>query len=642
MCGIAGVVEFEGAPPGAARTAAGRMVAALGHRGPDGTGLVEWCGDGTREPHAVLGHTRLAIIDLSERGAQPMRNDEGRIGVTYNGEIYNFAAVRRELEALGRRFVSRSDTEVLVQGYEAWGRDVVSRLRGMFAFGVWDASRRTLLLARDRFGIKPLYVHRTNGRLVFASEVRALLASGLVPARLDTEALDWYLRYQTVPAPRTLVRDVRVLPPGTVLEAVAEREAGPEPYWDLLEAASRRARPPADEVLPVTRRLLREAAELHLVSDVPVGIFLSGGIDSSALVSLVRSVGQQPRTFAVTMAGTPQDEAPYARAVAEAFDADHHEIPLDDAALVGQLPEALDATDHPSGDGINTFVVSRAVRREGMKVALSGLGGDELFGGYPSFERLARLPAFAGFWQRTPPAMRRAAAAAVRSLGRESVAAVKTAAVLEGDASLPSAFPVLRELFSREQRGRLRGPDAGADAPAVPDPYVALLERAAARHDAADVMALVSYAESRTYMHDVLLRDTDQMSMRHGLEVRVPLLDHELAEHVVSLPAAAKSRPGRAKPLLVDALERPLPEPGVTRPKQGFVLPFDRWMRGALRPLCEHHLGPGGLAGHGVLDAGEIAALWQRFLAGSPQTTWARPWTLVALSAWLERTGVSV
>jgi asparagine synthase (glutamine-hydrolysing) len=641
MCGIAGVVTPRSSDDLEPRAAVARMVRALAHRGPDGTGLVDCAlppaADG---PRAVLGHTRLAIIDLSARAAQPMASPRRPMWLTFNGEIYNFADIRRDLEARGRRFESDSDSEVILQGFEEWGRAVIPRLRGMFAFALWDGERGELTLARDRFGIKPLYVHQTATRLVFASEVRALLASGLTPRRLDRQALDLYLRYQTVPTPRTLIDGVRMMPPGTAMTMRAGGRGVPEPYWDLLDAVSpEAARDDLGTRASVVRDLLREAAALHLVSDVPVGVFLSGGIDSSALVSLVRAAGQRPRTFAVALAGTPQDETRYARAVARAFDADHCEIPLDEEVIVRQLPEALAAVDHPSGDGINTYVVSRAVREAGVKVALSGLGGDELFGGYPSFDRLARLPAYADFWRWTPPAVRRAAAAAVRSIGRESVAAVKAAAVIESDGTVPGTFPVLRELFSRDQRASLLGAHQAGES--EPDPYAELLAEAAARGRAVDVMALVSYAEARTYMHDVLLRDTDQMSMCHGLEVRVPLLDHRLAEYVVGLPSGAKIRTGRSKPLLVDSLDLALPPAGVDRPKQGFVLPFDRWMRGALRPLCEQHLGRDGLAGRGLLEPKAVDALWARFLARSPQTTWSRVWTLVALDAWLERTGVS-
>jgi asparagine synthase (glutamine-hydrolysing) len=374
----------------------------------------------------------------------------------------------------------------------------------------------------------------------------------------------------------------------------------------------------------------------HLVSDVPVGLFLSGGIDSSALVALARERGITPRTFVVTFPGLEADEGRFAAAVAHSCGADHHEIPLTEIELLAELPRALASVDHPSGDGINTYVVSQAVRRAGVKVALSGLGGDELFGGYPSFRRLRRLAAVAPVWRRSPAALRGMAARTIRAVGGGSIAADKTAAVLERDGSVPRTFPILRGMFTPEGRRDLLDERVWAlrsDA----DPYETLLHEAAARAPRADTMALTSYAEARTYMHDVLLRDTDQMSMAHGLEVRVPLLDDRLVSYVMGLPEEIKTAGRTAKPLLVESLGAALPETCVTRPKQGFVLPFDRWMRSELRPFCEHHLGRAGLSGRGVVRAPAVDALWRAFLDRHHRTNWARPWTLVALNAWIEQ-----
>jgi asparagine synthase (glutamine-hydrolysing) len=534
------------------------MIDALGHRGPDGCGITGCLSPGaaaSQQPRATFGHRRLAIIDLSERGAQPMRSRTVPVWLTYNGEIYNFAAIRRELEALGRSFRSDSDSEVVLQGYEEWGRGVLARLRGMFAFALWDGRLNELVLARDRFGIKPLYFHRSGGTLLFASEIRALLASGQVPRRLDHVALDQFLAYQTVPAPRTLVEGIEMLPPGHVMVLGRDGRCDQHRYWDLLESADSTADAVSvEEARRRTRELLVESAALHLVSDVDVGIFLSGGIDSSALVSLVRSLGATPRTFSVVFPGTPYDESRQARSVAAAFGADHAEIGLAADELQGELPAALAAVDHPSADGINTFVVSRAVHRAGIKVALSGLGGDELFGGYPSFERLGHLALVGRAWRHAPQPVRQAAAAAARTLGGTSVASRKRAALLESDGTLPETFPVLRQLFPPDERARLTGGAVVEASRLAGDPYVTLLRGALADEPHVGQMALVTYAESRTYMHDVLLRDTDQMGMHHGLEVRVPLLDHRLAEYVAGLPDRVKRQNGAAKPLLVESL----------------------------------------------------------------------------------------
>jgi asparagine synthase (glutamine-hydrolysing) len=643
MCGIAGVLVTSGAA-GAWDPAAtvARMIDALSHRGPDGRGVVpcQQPGPDSRTGSSVvLGHARLAIIDLSERGAQPMRAAHTPMWITFNGEIYNFREIRGELQARGRRFASDTDTEVILQGYEEWGEAIIDRLQGMFAFALWDGRRGRLILARDRMGIKPLYLYRRDGLVLFASEVRALLASGLVPRRLDQIGLEQYLAYQTVPPPRTLVEGVTLMLPGHAASVggndgrIAQRR-----YWDLLTHASAEAAGanPA-QARSAVGELLERSAALHLVSDVPVGIFLSGGIDSSAIVALTRRAGITPRTFSVVLPGAVQDESSFARQVARHFGAEHTEIAIGETESRAALPAALAQVDHPSGDGVNTYLVSRAVRAAGYKVALSGLGGDELFGGYPSFKRLKRFAVYAKTWRRSPAPVRAAAVAAVRAFGGSSIATSKMAAVLESDGSMPHTFPLMRQMFSADMRRVLLG-DALVDQSAeLGDPYVALLREAVKAHPDAEVMTLVSYAEALTYMHDVLLRDTDQMSMAHGLEARVPLLDHRLAEYVMGLSERAKAPSGVPKRLLVESLGEPLPASAAKRPKQGFVLPFDRWMKGDLRGFCEQQLGPAGLSGRGVVSESAVQSLWKAFLAGDRRTSWSRPWTLVALNAWLDQ-----
>jgi asparagine synthase (glutamine-hydrolysing) len=642
MCGIAGVLMFR---PSANGRGAGALVTdmteALRHRGPDGGGVAVCRASETGGPAVAIGHRRLAVIDLSDRAAQPMRSADQPIWITFNGEVFNFAAVRRRLESCGRRFHSDSDTEVVLQGYEHWGLEVVDHLQGMFAFAIWDDVARRLVLARDRLGIKPLYVYRGLDFVLFASEVRALLRSGLVPPVLDQESTVDFLAYQTAPTPRTLVAGVNLIKPGHLVTVGSDGGWTERRYWDLLAQRSPEAAGSSEgEARRRVRDLLLQAAESHLVSDVPVGVFLSGGIDSSALVALTSAIGVRPRTFAVVMPGMPEDESRHAEVVAAQFKTDHTEIAVEEREMQEAIPTALGDVDHPSGDGLNTFIVSQAVRRAGIKVALSGLGGDELFGGYPSFHRLSRLRAYSAAWRRSPRAVRRVAAAAVRTIGRRAVAVEKAAAVLETDGSLAQAFPVLRQLFSARQRRRLVGGAAVSRRLEAGDPYQRLIEQAAETYPDADVMALTSFAEVRTYMHDVLLRDTDQMSMAHGLEARVPLLDHPLVEFVMGLPAALKAANGTPKRLLVESLPVPLPDACVRRPKQGFVLPFDRWMRGDLRRFCERRLGPAGLGGRGVFDPVAIEATWQAFLAGDRRMTWSRPWALVALDAWMEQNGI--
>lgn len=643
MCGIAGGMFWgDRVSEPRARAAVQTMVDRLGHRGPDGSGLYASADDVATagQPFVVLGHTRLAIIDVSAAGAQPMGDADGRPWVTFNGEIYNFAALRAELEREGEVFRSHSDTEVILRGYHAWGIEVLERLRGMFAFAVWDPARRRLLLARDRLGIKPIYVHRGDGFLLFASEVRALLATGLVPRRLDPTALWQYLGYQSVPAPRTLVDGVRAMEPASWMTISGSGDTGGGTYWRMLDAAAEPASVSADEARRRVADRLRDAVASHMVSDVPVGAFLSGGIDSSAVVALMAETGSQPRTFSVGFDERAFDEASHAALVARTFKADHTHVQLRGDDLLAQLPGALRAMDQPTGDGVNTYVVSGAVRARGITVALSGLGGDEIFGGYPSFARLMRVAGLGRAWGKSPAVLRRLAASAVRTMGGGSIAASKTAALVESDGEISSMFPVMRQLLSAADRESLLSNPLLERITEREDPYDRLLAEAFDDVPSSTSFARISFAEARTYMHDVLLRDTDQMSMAHALEVRVPLLDHELVDLVTSMPDDVKQSNGTPKRLLVESLGGLLPDTIVHRPKQGFTLPFDPWMRGPLRAFCEERLGDRGLAGRGLMKPDAIARLWRSFLDGGTDVSWSRLWVLVVLEAWLQAQGV--
>lgn len=644
MCGIAGGVFFDGRFRRDEIAAIGqRMLAAIRHRGPDGEGL--WIPDhagADRSPAPLLIHSRLAIIDTSSAGAQPMTGRGVSQHVTFNGEIYNFRHVRAALEAEGCTFDSQSDTEVILRGFAARGPRILEALRGMFALAIWNPDDRTLFLARDRFGIKPLYVASGDGWFLFASEVRALLATGLVPPVLDLDGLWHYLTYQTVPGPGTLIAGITMLDPGSTLVVDQQGRAHRAVYWDLAGAAQSVGAISRGDCLDRVRTLLAESVACHLVSDVPVGAFLSGGIDSSAVVALMREAGHTPRTFSVGFAESRFDESAHAEEVAGLVGSQHTSVRLDQATLLDQLPAALAAMDQPTGDGINTYVVSRAVRETGLTVALSGLGGDELFAGYPSFRRLPTLASAGAFWGLTPEPARSLVARVVRGLGGGSVAGEKAAAALASDGSLAALYPLMRQLLSRDQRLQVVAPRWRERLGAIPDPYVQLLQQGFARMNGAGWLSKVSYAEARTYMHDVLLRDADQMSMAHALEVRVPLVDHEVAAFVLALDDRQKAPGNTPKRLLVEALGTSLPERIVQRPKQGFTLPFEPWMRGQLRGFCERHLGPDGLSGRGLVEPAQVRHLWESFLAGGPNVTWSRLWMLVALDHWLEQHQVVV
>jgi asparagine synthase (glutamine-hydrolysing) len=587
-------------------------------------------------------HSRLAIIDTSRAGAQPMTARGLGSWITFNGEIYNFARIRPRLEAAGHAFDSRTDTEVILRGYATWGPSILQELRGMFALGLWNPETRELFLARDRFGIKPLYVARGEGWLLFASEVRALLATGLVEPRLDLDGLWQYLAYQTTPAPRTLIDGVEMLVPGSWLMVGAGGRDERSTYWDLAASAAPLADATPEQARRVIHRLLLDSVTSHLVSDVPVGAFLSGGIDSSAVVALMREAGATPRTFSVGFAEAEFDESAHAQQVASAVGAEHTAIKLSEQDLLDTLPEALAAMDQPTGDGVNTYIVSRAVRRTGLTVALSGLGGDELFGGYPSFSRLPRAAEVGRFWGRSSDQVRGFAGRALRLVGGTSVLATKAAAAVESDGSLAALYPLTRQLLTDEQRLSLFITAWRRRFSDLQDPYVSLLRDAFARMQASGSLTQVSYAESRTYMHDVLLRDADQMSMAHALEVRVPLVDHVLADFVMAVPDPLKTPGATPKPLLVESLGAALPRAIVNRPKKGFTLPFEPWMRNQLRGFCENRLGAAGLAGRGMFDPVRLASMWTSFQRGGTDVTWSRLWVLVTLETWLARHKVKI
>jgi asparagine synthase (glutamine-hydrolysing) len=622
------------------------MLRAMGHRGPDDQGVEEIC------PHVWLGNTRLAVLDLSKAGHQPMHDPETGNWIVYNGEVYNFKALRADIS--GSNWRSNTDSEVVLRAYSRWGKACLEHLRGMFAFAVWDSKHQELFLARDRLGIKPLYYYHGEGFLLFASEVRALLASGLVPRKIDPSGLWDYLGYQTVPTPRTIVNGVRVIPQGHMMSIKKDGHVQIHCYWDLLQNASIDSPSPTDARKRI-RELLLEAVELRLISDVPLGIFLSGGIDSSAVAGLVRELGKTPKTFSIVFSHPVYDESSFSRTVANRFKAEHTEIQLHEKELLELLPDALCSMDHPTGDGINTFLISHAVGKAGLKVALSGLGGDELFTGYPSFTRLEKLADFFRLWTYAPSTIKALTARGIRLLGN-SVRTEKTAALLESDGSLASAYPVMRQVFLPIQRRKMLRPEWLSQIKEEFDQYIKLLQTALVSvkfscgnvgcelplHKTTEreryLLTFVSYAEARTYMHDLLLRDTDQMSMAHSLEVRVPLLDHRLAEYVMGLPDSIKAPNGTPKRLLVESLNGILPEEIIKRPKQGFVLPFDPWMRGALKGFCEGRLMS--LAERGIFLPAAIKKLWEDFLAGRKNVTWSRIWVLVALEEWMERNGM--
>jgi asparagine synthase (glutamine-hydrolysing) len=582
------------------------------HRGPDDSGIAT-CG----EVH--LGNTRLAIIDTSTAGHQPMNDSQTGNWITYNGETYNFKDLRREFDADVAPWSSNTDTEVVLRAYGRWGVDAFRKLRGMFALAIWDHLKQTLLLARDPLGIKPLYYYADQNQFIFASELRALLASGLVPRKLSSAGVDSYLANGSVEAPLTIVDNVKQLLPGHCLQV--KEEAGKIELREVEFAVPERATVDGsrDDAVARLRSELEESVRLHLVSDVPLGVFLSGGMDSSALVGLLSHVSdQRPKTFSVVFDEAAYTEAPFSRAVAERFNTEHSEIRLSEDRLLDILPAATAAIDQPTMDGINSFVVSSAVKREGITVALSGLGGDELFAGYPSFRRALKFDAIS-------PASRRLLGMAT-SVGKfalnGSVQRQKFRQLMNSDGRPEDVYRISRQLFSTDAVTALTGREAVNHS------------SNGHRHDS-DIINAISRLELRGYMTNTLLRDTDAMSMAHSLEVRVPFVDVKLVDYVLSLPGEWKVRESDGpKPLLADVMSDLLPREFMGRPKMGFTLPFEKWMQGKMRREISAVLeDEKRLAG---LNSEMVGKVWRRFLEKPKAVGWSRPWAIYVLVKWCE------
>jgi asparagine synthase (glutamine-hydrolysing) len=621
MCGIAGIVRKR--EDGEPTSELHRMVETLRHRGPDDHGEVTF----TVDPWAIgLGSTRLAILDLSAAGHQPMEDESGRRYIVYNGEIYNYRELREELNGTCGQWRSKTDTEVILKGYAGWGKGCLERFRGMFAFALWDDNTKQLILVRDPLGIKPLYYSVAGDLLVFASEVRTILDSGLVPRRLSPEGLVSYLSFGTIETPFTILQGIHSLPGGHLLIAdlrKEEIEVRVEQYHDTSFPSHNEGFTDRMGSAHILRDELEKSVRAHLVSDVPVGAFLSGGIDSSAVVALMSHVSKEkPRTFSVVFSEKGFSEAPYARRIAGVYGTEHTEISLAEGDLLDMLPSSLLAMDQPTIDGVNTYVVSQAVRTSGITVALSGLGGDELFGGYPTFAR-ARL---ARYLKMVPRNLRGGIARAFRGIKAGSRWMTKAIDALDSELSPREIYLLSRRLFRRGEIENFfptlpkeRPKDHLPTVPQNIDPFLS-----------------ISLYEMGHYMMNMLLRDTDCMSMAHGLEVRVPFVDREVIRTVLSIPSAHKTDGRRPKSLLLDAVGDLLPEEVWKRPKMGFNLPFERWMRGCLASELEMVFSKSDFFKALGLDSRAVLEVWQRFQGAPYRVGWSRPWALYVLARWAE------
>jgi asparagine synthase (glutamine-hydrolysing) len=634
MCGIVGIVAHNSrVDPDILE----RATRSLSHRGPDDSGTIIIRENAPMPVEIGLGNRRLAILDLSPLGHQPMRDPETGSWIVYNGEIYNFREIRAELEREGIQFDSHSDTEVLLKAYRQWGESVLPKLRGMFAFAIWDGQRHRLLLARDPMGIKPIYYGVFGKTLLFASELRTLLGTGLIPRRMDCAGLLNYLTFGSLYDPITLVEGISCLRPGHYLmwENGALRDTK---YWDLLEnrqgsssnhshASPAQRKNQEEEIFAV----IEQSVSMQTVSDVPVGVFLSGGIDSSSLVGLLSRRGSHVSTFSIVFREADYSEAEYSRLVAKKFETDHHEILVSQVEALKAIPHALKAMDQPTIDGFNTFLVSQATRAAGIKVALSGLGGDELFAGYSSFKTVPQMERFLRYWAGLPDLVKGSLASSFSAFASDTDQSRKFAAMLAPNSRVSHPYYLTRMLFTPEQSDSL---SHSCSQQTIQRANACFFEELS-RTGELDPINRVSYLESRCYMLNTLLRDSDVMSMAHGLEIRVPLIDHQLAEQLLTLPAKWKMDGGTTKPLLVAALRGELPQEIVHRRKRGFTLPFEHWLRDELRAEVEstlRRIADGPLAT--VLNGHAVNRIWNDFLR--ERTSWSRPWSLYVLQRWCE------
>jgi len=639
MCGICGVIGLE--PQEAAIAATRRMMASIVHRGPDEEGILV-------SPTVVAGVRRLSIIDIAG-GSQPIWNESQTLAIVYNGEIYNFRELRTELESSGLVFRTRSDTEVILRSYETWGKDCVTHLHGMFSFAVVEMPQgpkspaTRVFLARDPLGIKPLYYSETGGVFVFASEVRALLASGLVSPRLCGDAVPSYLLFGSVGEPLTMVDKVFSLSPGHALTLnVAEKLSKPQPvpYWNIEEVLSKRNSERADSVSrpsEALRSMLESAVASHLVSDVQVGVFLSSGVDSSAIAALASRAQRGVHTFTVAFPDVEFSESSLAAITAKKLGTIHQELEVSDEDMLARLEGAVASFDQPTADGINTYFVSWAARSAGLKVALSGLGSDELFGGYSSFQASQRL-AWISQWARMVPRPVRSFTTRrihrARSFRGSPDAFRKALAPWLNPRALPHPYFFSRVYFTPQTvaSSSEAHPD-GADWRAMP--WHQWLADAVSQARSMDPFTAVSWLELRSYLVSTLLRDTDAMSMSHSLEVRVPFLDSSLVESVLALPQSAKLHSSRPKSLLIDAVRDLLPREVLHQKKRTFTFPWENWLRGPLGERVAGELTDWSPALEPYFSRQLVHRVWKDFQRG--RTSWSRPWSLYVLNEWVKR-----
>jgi asparagine synthase (glutamine-hydrolysing) len=634
MCGICGVVGIESTEQAEAITR--RMMEAIRHRGPDDDGLLV-------APSVVFGMRRLSIIDLSG-GRQPVFNEAGNVGVVFNGEIYNYQQLRGTLEERGHVFRTRSDTEVIVHGYEEWGQDCLDRFRGMFAFALWDARESgssgdaarhaKVFIARDRLGIKPLYFYRSGNQLIFASEIKALLASGLVPRQLDPAGLRAYLQLGHIPPPFTAIRGVIPLTQGHS-GVWHDGQWCTKPYWTLNPHASTSV--PPEQLASNLADVLVDAMRNHLVSDVPVLLFLSGGTDSACLAAAARKAGAQNLSAVTVGFGESEfDETELSRRTALALDIPHQVVTLEANRVAADLDHAIWALDQPTVDGLNSYWISKLAAEAGFKVALSGQGGDELFGGYESLVWFKRFNTVARWAQPFPAAL------FGRLFDRKSLPFRwrKLSYLIGADDPFVASQMAVKFLFLESDVAGLLSPALGQNGHhAEAQDHLAYWSKLVEKEN---LLERLAFMDIHTHLEPRLLRDLDATSMAHSIEVRPVFLDHRLVEFLLPVPSGVRIQQKR---LLLEAAKSFLPQNLLhdleTRRKRTFTFPFERWITRDLRPTVQEAFSSERLSRLQVLEFAAVNDVWRRYERSEGVVGWSRIWNLFVLGRWCEIMQVS-
>jgi asparagine synthase (glutamine-hydrolysing) len=622
MCGIAGIVNFKNEL--ADKSIIQKMTDAISHRGPDADGFFV-------EDKIAFGHRRLSIIDLSAASNQPFIDNSGRYIMVFNGEMYNYMEVKNRITDY--HFHTTGDSEVLIAAYSKWGADCIKYFRGMFAFVIWDKQEQEIFACRDRLGVKPLYYFINDDQFLFSSEVRSVLASGLVKRKLNKHALTEYFSFQSISYPYSIIEDINQLEAGSWMR-IRNGKIEKKIYWDVTAQKTDFDFSDKQKTQQRIKELMLQSVERRLISDVPVGAFLSGGIDSSAVVGLMAEASDaKPNTFNICFEESEFDESQYAELIAKKFNTNHTRILLKPTVFLDELQNGLDAMDTPSGDGINTYVVSKTIRQHGMTVALSGVGGDELFAGYPIFSQYQQLQQRKWLWK-LPASVREIIASTIFSGSDNGKKSRIQQMLREKNCSIENIYPVFRQIFSQQQIHHFS--NINNEKHFITSLQKELIERKK-NIDKLPLLSQVSVSEYLGYTQHTLLKDTDQMSMAVSLEVREPFFDQDLVEFVLSVPDKLKT-PRFPKSLLVESLSPLLPDEIVFRKKQGFLFPWEVWLKNDLRLFCDTHIK--NLAQRSFMNADFLINYWNRFLKGDKNIRWMEIWLFVVLEYWMEKNKV--